>query len=839
MTLSGHLGTLESAGLIRLAQLEPDLEYLFRHALVQDAAYTSLLPADQKQLHLSVGLAIESLFPDRLEEYAAVLARHFEEADEDQRAHDYFILAGQAALASFANLEAEIQFRRALAIPCCESERVELLDGLGEALYRQSRFEESIQIWREGIDLYITIGDKDGVAKLYARSARGAWLNGDTPESLRLCEEGLGVVAGSADSHNIALLVHEAARAYFFNGIPDKAVDLCHKALEMAVRLDAVDVQADTLATLGVLPNQPPEVVLESLTRAVELAEASGLLQIAVRAHHNLGVMKSGLLGEQRAARQHYLRAAEIARQRGVASEELLSLVTAAGVSLGLGELSDVEEMLLELEKLLEAIADPAPSKISVDSIRAGLLWMRGEWEQSLQLFRICQTEARQRGNLQLLLDVSQNLASSLLELHLYGKLEDLGEVEASLSEVVEISERGVGNTRVWPYCQISILRARQGRLHDAHHWLDGARQAANEQPSFWNDMSLAIAGAELAVAERRWSDATAAAETVAELHARLGTRWGSARTLQDWAEILIRRGESADIPRALEYLRQALETFEKIGAHRHKAMVEDRLQVLRAKAYVQAEAYQADSEELAWAGKIQASFLPEEIPDIPGWQLTASLIPAKETSGDYYDFIHLPGGHIGIVVADVADKGVAAALYMASSRTLIRTFALEHPTNPELVIGEANRRLTLDTHGGLYVTLFYGVLDPDSGVLKYCNAGHNPPYFIRTYEDAEVQTLPRTGIPLGIFEDTTWEQRTLQLSPGDVLVIYTDGVTDTQNAQESFFGEERLLASVISKLGDSAQNIQAGILEDIHEFAENAPQYDDITLVTLVRDAE
>jgi serine phosphatase RsbU (regulator of sigma subunit) len=838
MTLPDRLSTLESAGLILLAQLEPDLEYLFRHALVQDAAYDSLLAADRKQLHLAVGTAVEHLYAGRLDEKAAMLAHHFERAGEDQQAHKYFILAGEASLASYANQEAEIQFRSALALSCCESEQASLLEGLGEALYRQSRFAEAMQAWWEGINLYQSLGDANGVARLYARSARVAWLNGDTPESLRLSQEGLAAVTGAPDSPDIALLMHEVARAYLFNGLPDEALPLCRRTLKLAERLDAVEVQADALATLGVLPDQSPEVVLGALTKAIELAENSGLLQIAVRAHHNLGVMMSGLQGDQQSARHHYLRASEIARQRGVVSEELFSLVNAAEVSLGLGELSVVEEMLLELEKLLKAIPDPAPFKLALDSIKTRLLWMRGEWEHALRLSHICQTEARQRGDLQRLLNIDNDLVTALLELHQWGELEDLGEIEAVLAEVVEIGERGLGG-RVWPYCRMSILRARQGRFPDSHRWLAEAREASSAQPSFWNDITLGTAEAELATAERRWAEALASAEAIAGKHARIGTRWNWARTLQDWAEIHVSRGEPADLPRAQALLREALTMFDEMNAPRHRALVEERLQALRADVYAQALAYQKDAQELAQAGKIQASFLPEVMPDIPGWQLVASLMPARETSGDFYDFIPLPDGRLGIVIADVADKGAAAALYMTSGRTLIRTFALEHPDFPELVIGEANHRITIDTHEGLFITVFYGVLDPVSGTLVYCNAGHNPPFLQLAQGNTAAQTLTRTGVPLGIVAETTWEQRTLQLLPGDVLVFYTDGVTDAQNSQELFFGTERLLASIQSNSGETAQYIHDAIQADIHEFAGGAPQFDDITLVILVRDPE
>jgi serine phosphatase RsbU (regulator of sigma subunit) len=836
MTLSDRLNTLESSGLIRLAQLEPDLEYLFRHALVQDAAYASLLKSDQKQLHLAVGAAVEHLYPDQLEENAAMLARHFERAGEDHQAYKYFSLAADASLASYANQEAESQFRSALALSNNDSDKATLLVGLGEALYRQSRFSEAIQTWGKGIKRYQSMGDPRGTAQLYARSARVAWHNGDTPESLRLSREGLAAVDGEADSPDLAFLMHESARACLFNGLPDDAVSLCRGALEMAERLGAVDVQADALATFGVLPDQSPEDVLDALGKAIELAETFGMLRIGVRANHNMGVMISGLQGDQVAARQYYLRAAEIARQRGVVSEELFSLVNAAEVSRGLGNLSEVEEMLPDLERLLKAIADPTPYKLAIASIKGGLLWMRGEWDRALRLNRIWQTEARQRGDLQRLSDINNDLVSALLEMHQWGELDNLGEAEEVLLEAVEIGERGLGG-KVWPYCQMSKLRSLQGRFLDAKRWLRKACDSAKAQPSFWNDIALGSAEVALATEERRWPDALAGVEKLTREFSRIGTRWNWARTLQEWAEIHVMRAEPSDLPRALALFREAQVMFDEMGAQRYKAMVEDRLKELRGEVYDQALAYQKDLKELAQAGKIQASFLPKKIPDVPGWQLAASLTPARETSGDFYDFISLPDSKVGIVIADVADKGAAAALYMTSSRTLIHTFALDYPDSPELVIGEANRRITLDTHQGLFITVFYAVLNPANGTLIYCNAGHNPPFLLGAESDSEVRKLVRTGVPMGIVSETSWEQTTLQLCPGDVLVLYTDGVTDALNKGDDFYGEEQLIASAQSYVGGTAQFIHDAIQKDIQEFVSGAPQFDDITLLVLSRD--
>jgi sigma-B regulation protein RsbU (phosphoserine phosphatase) len=235
-------------------------------------------------------------------------------------------------------------------------------------------------------------------------------------------------------------------------------------------------------------------------------------------------------------------------------------------------------------------------------------------------------------------------------------------------------------------------------------------------------------------------------------------------------------------------------------------------------------------------AGRIQSGLLPAKPPQIPGWQLAAKLEPSRQTSGDFYDFIALPHGRLGIVIADVADKGAAAALFMALSSSLIRTYAVEYETQPELVLGETNRRILADTHTDLFVTVFYAVLDPRTGTLTYANAGHNPPYYFNRTSGA-VNPLMRTGLPVGILEDSAWETGTVQLSPGDVLLLYTDGVTDAQNREEAFFGQERLLACVQRNLSQSAQEIEDAVLAAVHEFAGSAPQFDDVALIVLRRE--
>lgn len=259
-----------------------------------------------------------------------------------------------------------------------------------------------------------------------------------------------------------------------------------------------------------------------------------------------------------------------------------------------------------------------------------------------------------------------------------------------------------------------------------------------------------------------------------------------------------------------------------------------------QAKIYEETLAYQRAAQEIAFAGKIQSSFLPNEMPRLKGWELAVTLLPARETSGDFFDFIPLPDGKIGILVADVADKGLGAALYMALSRTLIRTYAIEYlDSPPEVIFFSANERILQDARANLFVTAFYGILDQETGILTYCNAGHNPPYLFSPGNNNAITSLKPTGMPIGIEEQALWEQASIQIQPGDVLVLYTDGIPDAMNSAEEHFKEERLVDTTLANLSLSAQELQTEILKRVQEFVGETPQFDDITLLVLRRDLE
>lgn len=245
----------------------------------------------------------------------------------------------------------------------------------------------------------------------------------------------------------------------------------------------------------------------------------------------------------------------------------------------------------------------------------------------------------------------------------------------------------------------------------------------------------------------------------------------------------------------------------------------------------------EATRQELRFAGRIQSSFIPNEIPTLDGWEMAVTILPARETSGDFFDVIQLADGKIGLLIADVADKGFGAALYSALCRTLIRTYALEYlEAQPDRVFYSTNERLLQDARANLFVSSFYGIIDPQTNILTYCNAGHNPPYLFSQRRGGRYTPLSATGMPLGVERETTWKQSSIQIEPGDLLVLYTDGIPDSQNEQGEFFHQRRLIDTIKGYLGLSAQDMMVSIIDEVQRFSGNNAQFDDITLLLISR---
>lgn len=235
---------------------------------------------------------------------------------------------------------------------------------------------------------------------------------------------------------------------------------------------------------------------------------------------------------------------------------------------------------------------------------------------------------------------------------------------------------------------------------------------------------------------------------------------------------------------------------------------------------------------ELEIAKGIQQTFLPESAPEIEGFDLAGLNTPALEVGGDFYDFIPVDLNKWGLVVADVSGKGVPAALFMALSRTLIRANTTGTST-PAETIHRTNNMISEDSRANMFVTLFYGVLDPVRKTLTYINAGHNPP-LVQGKSPIEITMLAAKGIALGVKTDMEFEEKEIVLHSGDILILYTDGVTEAINRKNEMFGHERISRIVEENYYLSAQEIVKKIEKEVFIYSEGQPQFDDITLLLV-----
>jgi serine phosphatase RsbU (regulator of sigma subunit)/anti-sigma regulatory factor (Ser/Thr protein kinase) len=255
----------------------------------------------------------------------------------------------------------------------------------------------------------------------------------------------------------------------------------------------------------------------------------------------------------------------------------------------------------------------------------------------------------------------------------------------------------------------------------------------------------------------------------------------------------------------------------------------------LQVAELVQKQAAEARSrerieQELKVAQLIQQNFLPRVLPDLPGWEVAAYYQPAREVGGDFYDLFELPDGQVAVVIGDVTDKGVPAAMVMAAARSLLRASG-QRVVSPGDVLERVNELLCPDIPDKMFVTCLYLVVDPATGHVRYANAGHNLPY-ARTADGS--MELRARGMPLGLLPGMTYEEREAVMNPGDALLLYSDGITEAHGAEREMFGTPRLIEHVADP---ASGDLIDGLLTQLQRFTgADWEQEDDITLVTLCR---
>ncbi|MCE2453085.1 MAG: SpoIIE family protein phosphatase [Nitrospinae bacterium] len=250
---------------------------------------------------------------------------------------------------------------------------------------------------------------------------------------------------------------------------------------------------------------------------------------------------------------------------------------------------------------------------------------------------------------------------------------------------------------------------------------------------------------------------------------------------------------------------------------------------------------------DLDLASKMQQSILPTKFPESPDYEIYAGMVPARDVGGDFFDVINLGDDRIGITVADVSGKGVPAALFMMSSRTLLNSVAVAR-ANPGEVLGEVNRLLRPgdvlsevnrllqeNNEAAMFVTVFFSFFDSKTGEMVYANGGHNPPVIIHA-DGSSSLLAQQPGVALGIAPEFSYDMYNATLAPGEALILYTDGVTEAENVKTEQFGLDRLQGILGGASPSSAKEINDKIFDAVKEFAGKAPQFDDITCLTLFR---
>jgi len=237
--------------------------------------------------------------------------------------------------------------------------------------------------------------------------------------------------------------------------------------------------------------------------------------------------------------------------------------------------------------------------------------------------------------------------------------------------------------------------------------------------------------------------------------------------------------------------------------------------------------------EEMTVAATIQSDLLPTSMIDIPGYDLYASTLPAASVGGDYFDFMSSQSSRISLCVGDVSGKGMPAALLMANLQATLRA-ALEVHENPGKVLEQSNRLLFKSTGAEKFATVFLAILDNALHELRYANAGHDPAFVVAA--DGTTRELPATGIPVGLFEAMPYEESSVTLNPSDVLVIFSDGLTESMDTKADQFGRDRILEAIMKVKDRSAAEIAKTLLDAVSSFSLGTPQSDDRTLLVLKR---
>jgi class 3 adenylate cyclase/tetratricopeptide (TPR) repeat protein len=544
-------------------------EYLFKHDILREVTYESVLKKLRRRYHGLVADWLISQVSGRVGEYSGLIAGHLLQAGRKEQVGAYFLKAGEAALASFANAEAKGYFRQALDQPLDDTQQADCLAGLGDALFRQGSWHEADEIFRQGIDLNLKLENSDEAARLYTRLARVLW-NYNYQKAWEACQEGLRRLEGAPESPGKAQLLAETGRAaHFLARSRDEVISLCQQAIEMAECQGEQEAWAEANITIA-LNIGGISKGLHLLQEVKVFCEANKLWMSAIRACTNLGALAYFDFQSLESIYQYSLQSVDIAMHIGNIESLFFALDNLATGLLQLGQLNSLEDKLAEI--LRRSTASEVRIKEFFNVVSVYLLSPRGEWTQALEYYRQHQFEFRER-NWQFPYR-NFDMANACLELNHFRGMPDLTDAEAAFRENIKIKFQPIPTSLL-----LVVVSSRLERFTEAHERLAEIIKRLNHPIPKGVEVYRFIAEAELARAEGRWEAAVTNCQALVDIYQAGGYRWRWARQLIDLGDSLVSRNLPGDQEQAVQAYRQSLEMFTEMGAPGYIQVLEERLE--------------------------------------------------------------------------------------------------------------------------------------------------------------------------------------------------------------------------------------------------------------------
>ncbi|HWR65455.1 MAG TPA: protein kinase [Bellilinea sp.] len=555
---------------------EGEEAFSFAHGLIPISLREDLSTLRLHRMHRRVIAAIQELRPDDFDR----IAFHARQAGDQELARRYTIQAADRALGLFANREAVRYYKEALEMDLTDSERTHVLDGLGEGQYRLGRYDDAAVRWAEAAKRYLANNDHDNGARITARAARAEWFTEYGSKALELCvrtlEQIKTMVSDPADleTPGMAYLLHEIARDYRFNYQYDEALPILRQSLDLAEKLGLVEVQAEALATLGILPNIPPDEARQSLRKAIKLAEGAGLLAAAVRAHNNLSELLI-LDSDYSGGRAHQIRGRELTQKMGMTDWEFSQLGHIANYSLILGDFSVAENALRTMSLMEPQIVNREYYSLIRKIVQARMLLFQGFHKDAINAFDELVEEIRinQFGDIKE--DTFLTMAEVLVaERELDRASELLHEVSLSATdEPVTDSPQGL--------CLMAEIYIRKENVEAARKILDQVSRSLAVNGAVTHQTRYRWALAKLMAAENKFDEALEIYQDITTQASDKGLAWVRARLEIDWANVLLQRAQPKDLADAQQKLSEAAAAFERMGARGYLDRVNVQLSLL------------------------------------------------------------------------------------------------------------------------------------------------------------------------------------------------------------------------------------------------------------------